>query len=330
MGHAAWPRRSSSGRRWPCSTSACPGWTATSWPGSCASAGSWPAPSWWRSLVMASWPTGSVPSGPASTSTWSSRSTWPASGCWWASWSASSPVRTLASRARAKRGNPTTLASGLPVARMRNRLPKSHRIVPGVLRPPWLGTAVLAAALALSAACAHDPLAPGAANDWVTAQTPHFILHTDAGAGALQRTASRFEQTYAALAAMFRRGLAAPVEALVFGDDDEYTALNGNTAGRFIFGIGRTGSVLVARNSDDRERLERVLAHELAHRFVRETYPRVPNWLSEGIASFVETVEVRSNQVVFGGAPREASHVEWSPGGVSFAELTSVDVETLY
>ena len=192
--------------------------------------------------------------------------------------------------------------------------------------------AILAAALAMG--CGHGgqgPLNHGAVDGWVTARTPHFILHTDAGAGALERTASRFEQTYAALSgSLFGQGLQAPVEALVFADDGQYTELNGNTAGRFIFGIGRTGSVLVARNSDNREQLERVLAHELAHRFVRDSYPRVPNWLSEGIASFVETVEVRPEKVVFGGAPREASHVEWSPGGVSFSELASVNPETLY
>jgi hypothetical protein len=194
----------------------------------------------------------------------------------------------------------------------------------------------LALALAAPGACAHGPDAPfepplPATEGWVTTRTAHFVVHTDAGAGTIRLSAARFEETYTALAtAIFGRPLDRPVEALVFHDVGEYRDLNGNNAGRFISGLGRTGSVLVARNSEDDQYLGRILAHELAHRFVRDNYPTVPNWLSEGIASFVETADVRREEVVFGAAPREGSHVTFHPGGVSFSELVAVSPSKLY
>ena len=167
--------------------------------------------------------------------------------------------------------------------------------------------------------------------NWTTARSGHFLLHTDAGVGAIDAIIARFEDTYQALSAsFFSRAEVPEVEALVFGDESEYRAIAGGSAGRFLAGLGTTGGVLVVRHTEDPQALEEVVAHELAHRFVNAVHPDLPNWLDEGIATYFGSVEVREAEVRFGAAPRRAVHDFAVAGGVSFTDLVSAAPERLY
>ena len=120
------------------------------------------------------------------------------------------------------------------------------------------------------------------------------------------------------------------VEALVFADESEYRVVAGGSAGKFLPGVGATGSLLVVRHTDDLQALETVVAHELAHRFADAVHPGLPNWLDEGIAMYLESVEVRDDKVRFGVAPREPTHGFTVAGGVSFADLVGAKPARLY
>ena len=170
-------------------------------------------------------------------------------------------------------------------------------------------------------------------DDWETIRSRHFLVHTDAGRGGVDTIIARFEDTYQALSSTFFAGAKVrDVEAMVFADSAEYDRIAGRgTAGRFIPGLGPTGSLLVVRYHENRAQLERVVAHELVHRFADAVHPRLPNWMDEGIAMFLETVEVRDDEILIGESPRGTSeHGFADAGGVSFRDLVNAPLDRLY
>ncbi len=168
-------------------------------------------------------------------------------------------------------------------------------------------------------------------DDWETATSRHFILHSDAGLGAIQTTLRRFEETYQALKSTFFEAVeVSTVEALLFGDPSEYVAVAGsNSVGKFLPGVGATGSLLVLRHSESDQLLD-TLAHELAHRFLTAAHPGLPHWLQEGVASYLESVDVRGDEVRFGAASQRSVHGFGVAGGVSFETLIRVAPAELY
>jgi hypothetical protein len=165
---------------------------------------------------------------------------------------------------------------------------------------------------------------------WRTARSPHFIVHGQTSARTLELAAARFEETRLALGSTFFPSTVVPVvEAVILPALDYHELLGSRTSGVFVRGIGLNGSLLVVRESENLRYAETVLAHELAHRFVHARYPRLPSWMNEGVATFLETVEVRQDALRFGDAPTTASHFELG-GGVTFAELMSAQPADLY
>jgi hypothetical protein len=168
-------------------------------------------------------------------------------------------------------------------------------------------------------------------DDWETVRSNHFVVHTDAGRIVAEAIVSRFEDTYQALSrAFFAQVQVKDVEALVFADASEYDTVFGrDTAGRFIPGLGPTGSLLVIKLQTQRP--DRVVAHELVHRFVDAVHPRLPNWMDEGIAMFFQSIEVRDDELLVGESPRRVTtHGFAEAGGVSFRDLVKVPLVDLY
>jgi hypothetical protein len=206
---------------------------------------------------------------------------------------------------------------------------------------PRAARAALLPGLALAAGCMlrevpadHQARPSDHYRGWQTARSAHFVVHTDAGLGAITATLTRFEETYHALQATFFPEADVPrVEALVFQNGDDYRAVAGDTAGRFIPGVGDTGSLLLVRHSENPRVLDRVVAHELAHRFTRAVHPALPNWLSEGLAMYLESADVRDHEVRFGAPPREVHDAEpvfRTAGGVSFTALIQATPDRMY
>src|SRR5262249_41886355 len=46
-----------------------------------------------------------------------------------------------------------------------------------------------------------------------------------------------------------------------------------------------------------------VLPHELMHALVEHALPRAPDWLHEGLASYLETIDLKDGQAYVGAAP---------------------------
>jgi hypothetical protein len=198
---------------------------------------------------------------------------------------------------------------------------------PGDLtRALLLGVVVLALA---GASCAHGPnVAPG--SGWVTARSPHFVVHTNLPRALLEPVLQRLEATHEALTSTLFRGVEVPEVEAVLLDDDDYETIVGRSAGAFFPGVGASGSLLVVRDSENPRWLEQVVAHELAHRFVDARHPDLPSWMDEGIAVFLETAEIRARAIVLGAAARH-HRAHFAIGGtVPLAELAAASRTTFY
>jgi hypothetical protein len=175
----------------------------------------------------------------------------------------------------------------------------------------------------LAVGCAHQSWDdPG--GRWITGSTPHFRMHGDGSRGSLEDVLVRLEETYLALTATFFPDSAIPViEGMVFTQSEEFQSLAGSPriVGLFVPGIGPSGSLLVVRGDAERDMIDQIVAHELVHRLITQSYPRLPLFVNEGLALYLETVQVRHRGIVFGAAPRDELDVANYGGAVPLPEL---------
>lgn len=167
---------------------------------------------------------------------------------------------------------------------------------------------------------------------WKTFRTPHFVVHTDVRPSAQNAVLDRLEETRAALGTIvFPEVDPGLVEVLLLSERDFVALLGEEKGGVFISEVGALGGVLVVRDGGDPDKLVRTTAHELTHRFLAEGYPALPPWLSEGIAGYLETMDVRGAEVVFGlAAPRGPSGSPGTPTLLSLRELAHADHDAFY
>jgi hypothetical protein len=158
------------------------------------------------------------------------------------------------------------------------------------------------ATLALGAAgCGHTPLWERVDSDWKTVSSEHFTLHTNARSATYSEVLDRLEEVHAALSVTLFEQVAVPgVEALLLSGEDYLRLLGDSTGSIFASGEGLEDGLLVIRDVGDHEYLEKIAAHEIVHRFIAAQYPLMPVWLDEGIASYLETIRVRSHEVIIG------------------------------
>jgi tetratricopeptide (TPR) repeat protein len=165
---------------------------------------------------------------------------------------------------------------------------------------------------------------------WVSIQSPHFELHTDAGAGAGRRLLERLEQVHRVF-----RGLAPgstgsplPVRVFLFRSKADFRpfAAGKTTAGYFQNGSER--NYIVLRDSGDDT--GRIVCHEYVHLVLYHTGARLPSWLEEGTAEFYSTIEAAPTRLIVGraipGHMQALGRGAWLPVDV----LASIDKNSPY
>jgi hypothetical protein len=151
---------------------------------------------------------------------------------------------------------------------------------------------LLAVVLLLPAACAHD--LPG----WKKASTPHFALYTDLSRRHYEGMLEHLEEVHAGLASSFFDASIPPQEVFLFSEG-EFRELLGPIGGMYLGAPGGQG-ILVVYDGWDREQLDRIAAHEMAHGFVNATFRSTPMWFNEGFATYAESIMIREGKVWFG------------------------------
>ena len=165
---------------------------------------------------------------------------------------------------------------------------------------------------------------------WIQVTTPHFALATDMDrepAGELSRT---LESWWAAMGVAFPEGMAPaavsgdpePILVVALRDSSERDAVHYQYGGLFA-ALPLLPPAISVGDFDDEHGRE-TLKHELAHAFLHQRLPRVPNWLTEGMAVYLQTAEIDSRRGVvqwgFWNASEMRNVLEYG-GGMSVASI---------
>ncbi len=149
-----------------------------------------------------------------------------------------------------------------------------------------------------------------AEDEWIQVQSPHFTLISNAGVKAARDAALRFEQIRGA----FRQALpdantdpGQPIVVLAVKDEQSlrellpqyWERLSGlRPAGVFLAGPER--HYVALRLDVQGSSPYRTLYHEYFHLLMRINHPRVPLWLSEGLAEFYGNTRISEGEIALG------------------------------
>ena len=157
-------------------------------------------------------------------------------------------------------------------------------------------------AVAIAAGCAvpragRSPAEGGP--QWIEIRTAHYTLQTDLSPDDARETALYLERTRSALLAAAWPRLPPPednIKAFVFRHDLEFQQLFGQQfAGLFVRNDFTQFVLFYSRPANAgwfSERIGASLKHELIHHLSAYFLRRQPRWFSEGLASFLETLEI--------------------------------------
>jgi len=170
--------------------------------------------------------------------------------------------------------------------------------------------------VALGSSCVKRPLAAcpdKGGHEWREVNSPHFRVSTDLGGRVARFTALELEQLRAALLLAWGGQVDPPgqVEVIVVRSEvelEEFTL--GKPPEAFLDSSGRSPLMVMAGEGEfllqQPESLQ-VQAHELAHHISRFVMVRQPRWLTEGLATWLQTVQ-------FSSLRRKATFGEVHPG----------------
>lgn len=181
---------------------------------------------------------------------------------------------------------------------------------------PFLGllrwSVIVAALTIVRSAHASD-------TDWHKLTTPHFVLYTDLDREPAIEAAEELEKTRAAL-------IRAAWPTFSFPDvvrTQVYVLKNGldfeRYFDRYVWGLFVHGahpsfylygppSRWAPRRALDQPAPSSVLRHEMTHQLAASVFPRTPHWFAEGLAQFLETVQITQDgkSVVVGDTNSDA------------------------
>lgn len=170
---------------------------------------------------------------------------------------------------------------------------------------PSLAPVRLAAAFSLLAAAAAGRAAEeprcslSHPQDWREYRSAHFVVSTDAGRAGAAELVRELEQQYAlVVAALFGPDVEVPgvVRVVALASPGDFEAIAQENAAAYAARSGGRSIVVLPLVSWRRSSAPELIAHELAHDVSWHHFPRQPHWLSEGLATFVQSVaNVRSD-----------------------------------
>jgi tetratricopeptide (TPR) repeat protein len=159
-------------------------------------------------------------------------------------------------------------------------------------------------------ACAHS-LANRPTKGWNRYETPHFTLDTDLSPEDGAAAAKRLEHTRAALlSAAWPKALPPQdrAHAIVVADGLEVDRLFGKQVGSAT--LRGSEFLLVMRATPAAS--ASVLQHELTHYLASFIYLRQPRWFSEGLAQFLETLQLSADgKTAELGAVNPTAHAQY-------------------
>lgn len=149
-------------------------------------------------------------------------------------------------------------------------------------------------ALVLLAACAHGPRGPDGQPLWVEAESEHFVLRADLSAEDVRASIEKLEQIRQGLLVSSWSAKTQPpakTHVILLADLDELNEYVRRGIDGFATSDPFDAPLLVATAETSLEDVT-VLKHEMAHQVDNVFLLRQPRWLSEGLASYLETIQL--------------------------------------
>lgn len=183
----------------------------------------------------------------------------------------------------------------------------------------------LARLLSLIALVSGVGCAPAMNQGWVQVETQHIRLRSNQGESAARKMAERLQDLHDVVhASVLRCGFTGQKDRI------EVTSLSPNdfrkVAGRDVaayFRPGPWGSMgqradQIVLPDELGVAVRQVFQHELAHHLVANCFPAAPTWLNEGIAGFLETLQVSGEKLSIGFPHYVVSEYATSASAVLF------------
>lgn len=158
--------------------------------------------------------------------------------------------------------------------------------------------------------------------DWIEVRTPHLQLWVELDAAGALQLARGMEAVRSAIAAFWGPQFdpADVLEVIVFADRRSLAQFVPSGVGGYVV-EGPFGPLMVMSANGAGGRA--VASHELAHHLAASTLLRVPHWLGEGLATYLETVEIdpTGQRVTFGKPPSSISPADLAATPLTLAQL---------
>lgn len=157
------------------------------------------------------------------------------------------------------------------------------------------------------AASAHALPLPSEEEKWSALQAGEFVIYSSASEGETTRIATDLLRMREALGKVTRLSVRAPkpTYVFVFKTKRSFAPYREAIFGGRSEGVG--GGFLASRlanfivvDGEANGGVDRVVYHELAHYFIRNTVIGLPLWLDEGLAEYYSTFTARGDQVSVG------------------------------
>ena len=153
---------------------------------------------------------------------------------------------------------------------------------------------------ALSAGCASFPRAADeGGRPWIQVDTPHFSLATDMDAAPARDLARTLEDWWAVMGIALPQAGGAPhpgsaaherLLVIALRSSGEREEVHYNLGGAFSAFPLVPPAMSIGNFDSDLGR--ETLKHELAHALLYERLPRIPRWLTEGMAVYLQTADL--------------------------------------
>lgn len=150
---------------------------------------------------------------------------------------------------------------------------------------------------------------------WVEVRTKHFVVNTDLDEAAAWNTARTLEETRAALLAVAWPEAKDPpghTEFMVFARRGQLGSFLPTSASG-VAARNPSFPPLIMYSPGGAQGIPDIVAHELAHDLSSWFMPVQPFWLSEGLASYLQTVRYDRGQASMGIIPDAFLHPRYRP-----------------